>query len=222
MNRSTLLLTLMAGALCGGILTGAIYGAALLGFGGWILASCFLIGGGALLAMMLTHWRWLSITDDTTGIYNRRYLFRYLAAVLKRAERSGSPVALVVVDIDGFRKYNSRHGHLVGDVVLRSVAQALQAGIRWGDVIGRWGGEEFAMVLPNTNLADATVVAERARRLVTELSVAASGDLRVGVTISAGVAASPVHGRTMQELVHRADGAMYIAKNRTNLVLPAV
>jgi two-component system, cell cycle response regulator len=155
----------------------------------------------------------LAVTDQLTGLHNRRYMESQLDALVRRAVVGGSdPVALLVIDIDHFKKINDGFGHAVGDEVLREFAVRLASNVRAIDLPVRFGGEEFVVVMPETELADAHRIAERIR-----LHVAGSpfrvlgGEELLTVTISIGVAASLAED-TQAKLIKRADEAMYEAK----------
>jgi diguanylate cyclase (GGDEF)-like protein len=189
---------------------------------GWALIAAMAALGGAAMALVGAHWRRLSLTDDATGLPNRRALFGRLAAEWRRAQRAGASLAFVVVEVDDMRQHNNRYGHLHGDAVLLAVACALRSGLRRGDVVGRWGGDEFGIILPRAGVAEALAVAERVRGLVAQVCLEAGDGLRVTTTISGGVAVSTLHGSTLRDLVYQADQAMYIAKERgKNQVLAA-
>jgi two-component system cell cycle response regulator len=161
----------------------------------------------------LDHSLELAVTDQLTGLHNRRYMQGRLEALGKRAAAGGEPVALLVIDIDHFKKINDSFGHPVGDEVLREFAVRLASNVRAIDLPVRFGGEEFVVVMPDTRLADAHRIAERIR-----LHVAGSpfrvlgGEELLSVTISIGVAASLGPDDTPQALLRRADAAMYDAK----------
>ncbi|MEM6956964.1 MAG: diguanylate cyclase [Myxococcota bacterium] len=151
-------------------------------------------------------------TDELTGLTNKRGLETALIRDLSRAGRDGSPLSLVVLDIDHFKKFNDTWGHAVGDEVLRVVGQVLQAGVRIGDVPARYGGEEFVVVLPLTGKHGARRVAERLRLDLEAASVKGpKGELKV--TASFGIATALSAGDTTpEELFVRADEALYAAK----------
>jgi two-component system cell cycle response regulator len=153
--------------------------------------------------------RKLSYLDGLTGIFNRRYFELRIQEEIERARRSGTGMALVIADIDQFKKLNDEFGHLLGDEVLRQVSSLFHQQLRKIDVVCRYGGEEFAILLANTNAQHAMAVAEKLRRVVEGWPF--PGVPRM-VTISAGVAAFPEHGSTRDELVHAADKALYAAK----------
>jgi diguanylate cyclase (GGDEF)-like protein len=151
----------------------------------------------------------LSLTDPLTGVRNRRALYDSAAHEIARAGRSGEPVTLLMVDVDHFKKVNDQHGHLVGDQVLREVAGAIVAAARGADVVARFGGEEFAVLLIQT--AEAEAAAERLRVAIGALEVRAPGG-PVRVTASIGVAAATGEGLDFEALIRRADDALYKAK----------
>jgi diguanylate cyclase (GGDEF)-like protein/PAS domain S-box-containing protein len=152
-----------------------------------------------------------SIRDPLTGLVNRRYLEEVLDRELARAERSGRPCAVLMLDVDHFKKVNDQRGHDAGDAVLRAVAGALQAGIRAGDLAARWGGEEFTVVLPETDLPAAVQRAEALRLEVRIGSLA--GGAPWPVTMSCGVAVFPRHAQGAAALVRAADEALLLAKS---------
>jgi diguanylate cyclase (GGDEF)-like protein len=157
----------------------------------------------------------LSYLDPLTDIANRRRFDELLPLEWKRALRAGQPIALIMVDVDGFKPFNDRYGHLVGDQCLRSVAQTLADGLpRAGDSVARYGGEEFTVILPATDLLGAYHVAEQLRRRVAAAEVATGiSPASAGVTVSCGVACLvPALGLEAAELVRRADAALYRAK----------
>ncbi len=129
------------------------------------------------------------------------------------AERTGSPFAVAVADIDHFKRFNDRHGHDAGDLVLQTVARVIRDALRPGDHAGRWGGEEFLIVLPSTSLEDAARALERIRRNVEATEVTWRG-APLAVTLSAGVSSYPELIRNAASAVASADGALYKAKRR--------
>jgi diguanylate cyclase (GGDEF)-like protein len=222
MNTLKLLVVAGSGALGGVVAVVGIYALAQLAVIGWALIVVVAVAGGAALALVGARWRRLSLTDDATGLPNRRALFGQLAVEWRRAQRSGAPLAFVVVEVDDMRQHNNSYGHLHGDAVLLAVGRALRSGVRCGDVVGRWGGDEFGVILPRASVAEALAVAERVRGLVAQVRLDAGAGRRAAATISGGVAVSTLHGSTLRELVHQADQAMYVAKQRgKNQVLVA-
>ena len=153
----------------------------------------------------------LATHDELTGLLNRRELDRVLSQEAERAVRFGQPLGLLMADIDHFKSVNDRHGHPAGDAVLREVARRLRAELRSVDFPGRFGGEEFAVVVVQADGESAAVLAERIRAAVMAAPVSI-GEEELSVTISIGVAALPPNGCTGPELLAAADQALYAAK----------
>jgi len=151
-------------------------------------------------------------TDPKTGLLNATAWQREADAEVVRAQRSSSPLALLLIDVDHFKRVNDSHGHLIGDEVLRALAAELRQQVRDSDVVGRFGGEEFTVLLPRTDAADAHGIAERLRASARRMSVAAA-NARIQVTVSIGVALLGQHGRDLFELLAAADVALYKAKD---------
>ena len=151
----------------------------------------------------------LARTDPLTSIYNRRQIAELLDAAIATAARHRQPLSVLMVDVDHFKDVNDSHGHNVGDGVLCAIADGLRDAIRSGDFVGRWGGEEFFIILPHTEADGAALVAERVRRGVAETPVVVDGDL-LAMTVSVGVA--EFAGEHVDALVDRADAALYAAK----------
>jgi diguanylate cyclase (GGDEF)-like protein len=149
--------------------------------------------------------------DGLTGLANRRHCEDQLATELARVERFGGPLAVVFADLDNFKEVNDRYGHPTGDVVLREFAQTLEAGIRDVDLAGRWGGEEFVLLLPGTDLPGAARVAERIRAARADRVVLSPDGEPIRVTASFGIAAFP-EAQTAEALLAAADSALYEAK----------
>ena len=154
----------------------------------------------------------LSITDALTGLYNRRYLDETLRRELLRAERGGLPVAVIMLDVDHFKRFNDTYGHEAGDAVLRSLAGLMQKHARAGDILCRYGGEEFAMIMPEMTGAVALERASRLCEAARRLDVQHGAQPLGRITISAGIAAFPGHGADAQGLLQAADAALYAAK----------
>ncbi|GAB4212966.1 MAG: diguanylate cyclase [Sandaracinaceae bacterium] len=154
----------------------------------------------------------LAVLDDLTGLYNVRYLQQRFGEEWKRAERHREPLAIAMLDVDHFKSVNDRHGHDVGDLVLREASARLKASVRDTDVVARYGGEEFVVLLPSTQLAGALVVAERIRRAFADKPFETPRS-RLAITTSIGVALYPSRGiTTRDQLLRAADSALYRAK----------
>lgn len=153
-----------------------------------------------------------SIIDALTGLFNRRYLEEILEREVRRATRSEQPVGVMMLDLDHFKNFNDTYGHEAGDAVLREAAAFLKRSVRAEDIVCRFGGEEFVIILP---LADANATqgrAERIRSKLHELTVLHQGKSVGAVTMSVGVAVLPVHGESSKALLEAADAALYRAK----------
>lgn len=153
-----------------------------------------------------------AIRDGLTGCFNRRYLDEVLERELSRSRREGYPLSLVILDLDYFKQINDTYGHLAGDEVLRMLSATLQADIRQEDILCRYGGEEFVVLMPRMPLSVAADRAERWRLKIADVSVR-FGSFDLKVTTSLGVSSYPDHGRTPDELTQFADMALYMAKN---------
>lgn len=150
----------------------------------------------------------LSRTDGLTGLSNRLHLEEHLTAAVSASRRHCHPLSVLFIDIDSFKQINDAHGYEVGDEVLRAVADRLRATIRTEDVIGRWGGEEFVVILPSTDLTGAATSAERLRDALDRTAIAAA-DLDVHVTVSVGCASG---GAEPADLIRQASRALRQAK----------
>jgi diguanylate cyclase (GGDEF)-like protein/PAS domain S-box-containing protein len=153
-----------------------------------------------------------SVRDPLTGLYNRRYLEEIMERETRRAVRSEQGLGLLMLDIDDFKKFNDTFGHDAGDTVLRESASFLLKSVRVEDVVCRFGGEEFVVVLPMASLEVTQARAERIRSRLRELSVTHHGQSLGAITVSIGVAELPQHGTTSKELLESADAALYRAK----------
>ncbi|HVG28482.1 MAG TPA: sensor domain-containing diguanylate cyclase [Pyrinomonadaceae bacterium] len=154
----------------------------------------------------------LSLTDDLTKLNNARFLRQYLTAEIKRARRYGSQVSALFLDLDDFKEINDRHGHLVGSHMLMEMATVILTGVRDTDVVSRYGGDEFVVILPETGIEMAARVAERVRGKIAAQVFTGGRRLSLRITASFGVACFPAHAQSPQQLIAGADAAMYDAK----------
>lgn len=155
----------------------------------------------------------LSVRDPLTGLFNRRYMEESLLREISDAARTGNPVGLVMLDVDHFKIFNDSYGHEAGDRLLKALGEILVQGVRGGDVACRYGGEEFLLILPGASFLATMERADSLRTAAMEQLVLASPDPTSAVTISAGVAVYPEHGKDAQMLINAADSAMYRAKS---------
>jgi diguanylate cyclase (GGDEF)-like protein len=176
---------------------------------GLVLSAVIGDRGRAIEAMqrVLQDLREQTIRDPLTSLYNRRFLQDYLERELIRAKRERAPLALIMIDLDRFKQINDRAGHQAGDQVLVEVGALLKRHVRGSDIACRYGGEEFAVVLPKTTL-------ESARRRSAEIcsAIRREAELLRGVTASLGVALCPAHATDAEDLLRAADHALYKAK----------
>ncbi|MBI3716662.1 MAG: GGDEF domain-containing protein [Betaproteobacteria bacterium] len=151
-------------------------------------------------------------TDALTGQYNRRALEEFAETELKRAARSGTRMSVILCDVDHFKRVNDQHGHDAGDRVIRAVAEQLRSVIRDTDALGRWGGEEFLVILPDTGAQDAAVLAERMRVVVETAAILVPDQIHVSISLGVAAHADHVLPGAWDRLLKAADGAMYRAK----------
>ncbi|MDQ3487600.1 MAG: GGDEF domain-containing protein [Acidobacteriota bacterium] len=156
----------------------------------------------------------LSVTDDLTSLYNSRFLAQVLRRETKRASRNGRPLSLLFLDLDGFKTINDTHGHLFGSRALVEAAAVIRASARETDMVARYGGDEFALVLPDTGTEGATAVGERVRERIEAHSFLQGDNLQIRLTASVGVATLPDAAATVEALIQAADMAMYRVKER--------
>jgi len=154
----------------------------------------------------------LSITDGLTDTYLRRYLMERFAEELARAKESKLSLSFIMADLDYFKRCNDSFGHLVGDAVLREIAYAIKKNVREIDLVARFGGEEFLVLLPEADKKGALIVAERIRKAIDTLIIKAY-DESIDITISMGISSFPEDGDLSEELIEKADKALYEAKN---------
>jgi two-component system, cell cycle response regulator len=153
-----------------------------------------------------------AITDSLTGLHNRRYMESHLKTLIQSARESGRPISLLIADIDFFKKVNDNHGHDAGDTVLREFAARFRRNTRGIDLACRLGGEEFVIIMPDTELARAFQVGERLRACVAAEPFQLNSETRLRVTASVGLATMETRDDTFETLFKRADLALYAAK----------
>lgn len=176
-----------------------------------LLVACLALS--AVFLRELSRTAELAITDGLTGLFNHRHMQQRLAEEVARAERFGQPVSVLMIDIDRFKRFNGAYGHLAGDRVLAAISRLIRETIRATDIPARYGGEELAVILPQTTLVNACGLAERLRVAVEGLKFQPRRAAQpVRVTISLGVATYPEHATTTAELIDGADKALFQAK----------
>ena len=153
-----------------------------------------------------------AIRDPLTNVYNRRYLAEFLNQEVARAEREGTPLSVLIMDVDNFKHFNDTYGHKCGDIILQAIAKFFVDHTRRGDVICRYGGEEFAILMPGTSLEVAHERADLWRQDFSETAIEYEG-MKFSATFSAGIATYPQHGLTDESLLQAADRALYRSKN---------
>jgi diguanylate cyclase (GGDEF)-like protein len=161
-----------------------------------------------------TQFQLMSITDPLTGLPNRRYLEERLAEEVNRSKRYDHQMSFLMIDIDDFKVYNDRNGHQAGDEALEMTAHALKVALRSADVAARYGGEEFCILLPQTSLAEARVIAERVREKIEATAYPHARSQPLGaVTISTGISTLSKTVDTAEQMIWAADRALYEAKD---------
>lgn len=165
----------------------------------------------------------MAIVDELTGLYNRRYFDRHLNMMLEKSGEQDRDMAVMMLDLDLFKSINDNHGHDAGDAVLKEFAERLQRNIRGVDLACRFGGEEFVVLMPDTDLQQAHNVAERVRSSISEREFKVGGEKALDVTVSIGVALNDEHKDTPESLLKRADIALYLAKSggRNQVIIDA-
>jgi diguanylate cyclase (GGDEF)-like protein len=159
--------------------------------------------------------RLLSTSDRLTGLFNRGYLDEHIVAEVSRAERYKRPLAIAMIDIDHFKRFNDTHGHAAGDLALQSIARLMRCSFRLSDVVARYGGEEFVVILPETVLDVAVDKLETIRQTVSITEIVLPGLAGTArLTISAGLACLPADGSEVDKLLRAADARLFEAKRR--------
>ena len=154
----------------------------------------------------------MAITDQLTGLHNRRYMSRHLDTLLANAKKNDRPLAFVIMDIDFFKQVNDRHGHDAGDTAIRNLAAVMREALRANDLVARWGGEEFVALLPMNGRKEALLVAERLRGRIAAASFPVAPGTVINMTASIGLVGARGGGESLDSFVRRADLALYEAK----------
>jgi two-component system cell cycle response regulator len=170
------------------------------------------LGGAMRMATLVEESRWMATTDALTGLLNRRAFLESTNREIARTRRYNDKLSVILLDVDHFKHINDRRGHAAGDIVLTEVGTMLNQAVRTCDIVARWGGEEFVLVLPSTALEGAEQVAERIRELLADSKIQDANGDHIPVTASFGVA-SYAGSETLEQVIDRADRAMYLAKS---------
>jgi diguanylate cyclase (GGDEF)-like protein len=165
-------------------------------------------------AMLFQKAEQLTITDDLTKLFNSRYMNLYISREIKRCKRHGIPLSVIFLDLDGFKSINDQYGHLAGSRTLSEVGQILLQAVRESDILARYGGDEFVVVLPETPPSGALVIAERIRKAIESHAFLEGQGLKARISASFGIASYPDHALTPEGLIQKADQAMYRVKER--------
>ncbi len=155
-----------------------------------------------------------AVTDGLTGLYNHDYFQNTLQQELLLAKRKGRDLSLIMIDIDHFKNFNDKWGHQAGDLVLKEVANTIKSNCRGSDIVARYGGEEMILLLHETDPESAMILAKHLRKKIDEMTVSYSGQAKLHVTISAGVAGFPLHAKDRKTLIKQADDALYRSKEK--------
>jgi diguanylate cyclase (GGDEF)-like protein len=184
---------------------------------GLLSASSIFVLAGWLIGGYIRHLRRMTERDELTGICNRRRFERALATEWSRAIQERRPLSLLFLDVDDFGLVNKRYGHLTGDEALKMIGAAVRQGLRRGDLLARWGGEEFVILLPGADLKQAAFIGERIRTMVQQTQIR-HRDSVISVTVSTGVASVPGAARNPVDLLREAIAAQMLAKVQKNTV----
>ena len=165
----------------------------------------------------ITHYKMkeLTIKDDLTEAYNRRYFEQFLEEELMRARRYGANLSLIFFDVDNLKEVNLKHGHLIGSKTLQEIARRMILTVRGIDKVVRYGGDEFCIVLPETDTQGAYQVADRIRSTVASKPISITDAIQIYLTGSMGIASFPMHAGTKEDLIRQADRAMFVIKNQS-------
>jgi two-component system cell cycle response regulator len=193
------------------------YGLVQLVWYGWAMAAGVCALAGWLFGGRVRRMRRLAEYDELTGVANRRPFERMLAREWERSLRHGYPLSVLFLDVDDFGMVNKIYGHLAGDAALRLISGRIRQTLRGTDIVSRWGGEEFVVLLPDTSVDEAVMTAERIRSVI-EQSVVRDNDRTIAVTISMGVSGYPGTAESSAELVRQAIEGQSAAKVRKNAV----
>ena len=175
----------------------------------YILSQQFLLG--IRRAILYRGVQELTIIDSLTNVFNRRYYLERFKEEIERSRKFNYKFSCLMIDIDYFKDFNDRYGHIVGDVILRELSRAIQENIRQIDLIGRYGGEEFSVVLTETDKDAARLAAERIRKAIEDRHIRVY-DEELKITVSIGISTYPYDGEDIERLIDKADSALYQAK----------
>jgi diguanylate cyclase (GGDEF)-like protein len=189
----------------------ALAGAGLAMLGLLVLSAITALRANARADEATAELQRIATTDALTGLWNRRHLLERLEAETGRSRRNGRPLCVAILDVDHFKRVNDRHGHPGGDEVLRALARQIKDAVRLSDVVGRMGGEEFAILMPETDRAQAQLVCERLREMMARKPVTLPSGAALTVTLSTGIALMAGE-EASDRLISRADAALYEAK----------
>jgi diguanylate cyclase (GGDEF)-like protein len=179
------------------------------------LLESYLSGAASALSnlRLLDKMKQQANIDVLTGLYNRRFLEDYARKLFAMARRRETPVGLIMLDLDHFKNFNDVFGHEIGDRMLRHFAKTVTASMRETNLAARFGGEEFIVVLPDTNTKSCTLVAERIRKAVMSMVVPSNTEKPLPqLTVSIGIAVFPEHGQNLEEVIQASDKALYESK----------
>src|SRR5712692_312889 len=163
----------------------------------------------------LTRSRDLAMRDDLTKAFNRRFFEAYLDEEIERSRRYGSLFSIIFLDLDDLKMVNNEHGHLSGSRTLQEVAKRILGAVRGIDKVVRFGGDEFCIILPQTDQEQAIAVADRVRKSLISSTFHLADNINVSISASFGIATYPTHGITKDDLIRQADAAMYRVKSTT-------